>query len=131
MNPGVQVPSHRAQEEANARRRDADREKGRESPEIEGAASILSRSIRSQMLWLDVYGRGEGGIPRSKLTWASELLGPEDPGRKKGSQQGSDREPRRLSSHPAATRAEVPGEGERKEKGALLRGKEGGEDPGG
>lgn len=47
LNPGVQVPSCRAQEEANARRRDADREKGRESPEIEGAASILSRGIRS------------------------------------------------------------------------------------
>lgn len=70
------------------------------------------------MLSIDVYGRGKGAIPRSKLTWASELPGPEDLGRKKGRQ-----DPRRLSSHPAAARAEVPGERGGKEKGVLMRGK--------
>lgn len=45
LNPGVQDPSHWAREEANTRRRDADREKGRESPEAEGAPSTLSRGI--------------------------------------------------------------------------------------
>lgn len=55
------------------------------------------------MLLLGVYWQGEGAIPRSKLTWSSELLGPEDRGRKKGRQ-----DPRRLSSHPAVARAEAP-----------------------
>ena len=78
LNPGVQDPSHWAQEDANARRRDADREKGRESPEIEGAPGTFSGGIWSprgwEMLSLDVYGRRrEGGIPRSTLTRATGL----------------------------------------------------------
>lgn len=40
-DPGVRVPSHRAREEANARRAAA-REKGRESPETEGAPGTAS-----------------------------------------------------------------------------------------
>lgn len=131
LNPGVQAPSLGAQEEARARRRDADRERGRESPESEGAASILSRTIRSQMLRLDVHGWGDGGIPRSKLTWVSELLGPEDPGRKEGSQQGSDREPQRLSSSPPLPGPRGPRspEKERGRERCSAGGKEGGEDP--
>lgn len=55
------------------------------------------------MLSLDVPGRGEGGTVGAD--WASELLGPEDPGEEEG-ESG----PRRLSAHPAAARAEGPGE---------------------
>lgn len=62
---------------SEARRRHADREKRRESPETEGAPSTLSRGIRSprrqEMLSLHVYGQGEAESPRSKLTGASGL----------------------------------------------------------
>lgn len=48
LNPGLQVPGHWAREEAHARRTDADREKGRESPESGGARSTLSRASGPQ-----------------------------------------------------------------------------------
>lgn len=125
-NPGVQVPSHWAQEEANARRRDTDRAKGRESPASESAPGTFSGGIwsprRWEMLSLDVYGRGEGAIPRSKLTGASELLRPEHPKRKRRDSRDRTGDPRRLRSHPVAPRAEVPEE-RASEKGALMKGK--------
>lgn len=75
------------------------------------------------MLSLHVYGQGEAESPRSKLTGASGLLGPEDPERKKSGGDSRDRigDPRRLSSHPAAAQTEVPGEREGKERKMLLR----------
>lgn len=103
-NPGVRVSRRGAQEKADAQRKERE-QGGREGiPEMEGAPSTLSRGIRSPRGWemfeLDMCGRGEGGIPQSRLAGVSGLIGSEDPGREKGRQQESNREPRRLSSPP-------------------------------
>lgn len=69
-------------------------------------------------------GGGEGGIPQSKLTGALGLLGPEDPGRKKRRQQGSNREPP-MSQLPHCDRVDRGPREKRQgrgKKGALMLG---------
>lgn len=94
-----------------------ERSEGRGQGEREGIPGDRGRSRHpllgsrspkgSEMLPFDVYARGEGGMPRSRLTAGSGLLVPGIPGGKRGGSGDGTGDPRRLSSHPAAARAGV------------------------
>lgn len=102
-DPGVRVPRHRAQQEASAQRRAAEREgipggRGRRSQH----RLPRHRSSRGwEVLTLDGYGRGEGGLPQSAPTETSGLLGLGDPRAKRGDSKDSNGDG--LSSHSAAS----------------------------
>lgn len=121
--PGSQAPGPRGGQRSERGRGRGERGG---SPETEGAASLLSRGIRSPRgercsRWMSLGGERE---ERSELTWASELLGPEDP----GEEEGGVRTP--TSQLPPCGRA---GRGPRRKRGKekVFWGEgEGGEDPG-
>ncbi|MEJ1274851.1 hypothetical protein NN561_005742 [Cricetulus griseus] len=119
-NPGVRVPSPRAQRAASAQRRAATSQKGGNSGRGRRSRNRLPRHGSSkgwEALAFDGYGRGEGGWPRSEPTQTSGLGGLGNPGAKRGG--GKDSNGDAPSSHSAAaglrekdpTRGRCSGEG--------------------